>query len=91
MGFIDMSELLRRQFLITEKQIHKLNTLSHSESVSATEIVRRAIDAYDTNEDDMNTHELMTLVAGRLKEAIADTRKTRHRLDETLKQFEAKA
>ena len=38
-----MSTLLRRQYLVTEENVAKLNSLSAEEGVSATEIVRRAI------------------------------------------------
>jgi len=84
-----MSELLRRQYLVTEDNVAKLEDISEKEGVSATEIVRRAIDAYEPSEaEDMGMEELRELVSVRLKEAIEDTRKTRRRLDKTLKQLE---
>jgi len=87
-----MGELMRRQYLVTEEQISKLEDISRAEGVSATEIVRRAIEAYDTNDaDEMDAPELMALVSRRLKETIADTRKTRRRLSKTLKKLGAKS
>lgn len=83
-----MAELLRRQYLVTEDQVNKLEDISKSEGVSATEVVRRAIDAYHLNDaDEMDAPELMALVSSRLKEAIADTQKTRRRLNNTLKKL----
>jgi len=85
-----MAELMRRQYLVTEENISKLEDISTAEGVSATEIVRRAIDAYHPNDvDDLAAPELMELVAERLKEAVEDTRKTRRRLNKTLKKLES--
>jgi siroheme synthase (precorrin-2 oxidase/ferrochelatase) len=85
-----MAELMRRQYLVTEENISKLEKISSSEGVSATEIVRRAIDAYHPNDvDDLAAPELMELVSERLKEAVEDTRKTRRRLNKTLKKLES--
>lgn len=84
-----MAELMRRQYLVTEENISKLEDISNAEGVSATEIVRRAIDAYHPNDaDDLAAPELMELVSKRLKEAIADTQKTRRRLNKTLDKLE---
>ena len=84
-----MAELMRRQYLVTEENISKLEDISTAEGVSATEIVRRAIDAYHPNDaDDLAAPELMELVSKRLKEAIADTQKTRRRLNKTLNKLE---
>ena len=84
-----MSGLLRRQYLVTEDNVAKLESISEKEGVSATEIVRRAIDAYEPSKaEEMGMVELRELVSARLKEAIENTRKTRRRLDKTLKQLE---
>lgn len=84
-----MAELMRRQYLVTEENISKLEDISNAEGVSVTEIVRRAIDAYHPNDaDDLAAPELMELVSKRLKEAIADTQKTRRRLNKTLNKLE---
>jgi hypothetical protein len=39
--------LIRQQYLVPRRSVVKLKELSKAERVSATEIVRRAIDAYD--------------------------------------------
>jgi len=84
-----MAELMRRQYLVTEENISKLEDISNAEGVSVTEIVRRAIDAYHPNDaDDLAAPELMELVSERLKEAIADTQQTRRRLNKTLNKLE---
>ena len=87
-----MAELMRRQYLVTEEHINKLEDISKAEGVSATEVVRRAIDAYHSNDaDEMDAPELMALVSARLKETIVDTKKTRLRLHKTLKKLEARS
>ena len=87
-----MAELMRRQYLVTEDQVSKLEDISKAEGVSATEVVRRAIDAYHSNDaDEMAAPDLMALVSSRLKETIADTQKTRRRLTKTLKKLGAQS
>jgi predicted DNA-binding protein len=84
--------LVRKQFFISEKQTKKLEQIAKRENKSAAEIVRLAIDAYNPDAlDDMEESELMELVSLRLKETIADTRKTRKRLNKTLKEFGVEA
>ncbi len=81
-----MAELKRRQYLVTEENLSKLEKISKVEGVSATEIVRRAIDAYQPNEaDELDAPELMELVSARLKEAIAATQKANRVVSKTLK------
>jgi len=83
---IAMAELLRKQFLVTEANINKLTLISRSEGISATEVVRRAIDAYQPADaaDDAAPEELMELVAERLKEAIAATRASNRAVEQAL-------
>ena len=78
------SNLIRKQFLISNSQIKKLDRIARDKGFSSAEIVRQAIEAYDPDVE-MDTPELLELVAERVKEAIADTVKTRKRLNETLK------
>ena len=78
--------LVRKQFLISLHQIKKLELLAQREKTSAADIVRKAIDAYDPNKPkDMDEPELLELVSAMVKEAIADTQKTRSSLAKTLK------
>jgi uncharacterized membrane protein len=77
--------LIRKQFLIYPGQIEKIERLAKQENTSAAEMVRKAIDAYNPEiPADMGDHELMALVAARLKEAIADTVDTRRRVHAAL-------
>ncbi|WP_319521687.1 hypothetical protein [uncultured Desulfosarcina sp.] len=84
-------QLVRKQFLIYPGQIKKLNLLAKNRNTSAAEMVRKAIDAYDPDATgDLSESELLELVSTRVKEAIADTRKTRKQLERTLKLMNAK-
>jgi hypothetical protein len=77
--------LIRKQFLVSSRQVEKLSSLSVSEGKSEAEIVRLAIDAFEpTDVDDMHASELMTLVSQRLKEAIRSTQQANQRVAETL-------
>lgn len=83
-------DLVRKQFYISKNQTKKLAAIAKKHKKSSAEIVRLAIDAYNPEStNDMEASELMELVSARLKDAIADTRKTRMRLDKTLTKFEA--
>ena len=80
--------LVRKQYLISRKQIEKIETLAKKQKTSAAQLVRAAIDAYDPDVPmDMKETELLDLVSKRVKEAIADTQETRTRLGITLKQL----
>ena len=78
--------LVRKQFLISLDQIKKLELLAQREKTSAADMVRKAIDAYDPNKPkELDESELLELVSARVKEAIADTQKTRNSLAQTLR------
>lgn len=72
----DPNSLVRKQFLITKSQVEKLEKLAGGVGISATEVLRRAIDAYAPVQTtaDMEAPELLNLLQSRLKEAI-DTAK----------------
>jgi hypothetical protein len=72
----DPNSLVRKQFLITRSQVEKLEKLAGGVGISATEVLRRAIDAYAParTTTDMEAPELLNLLQSRLKEAI-DTAK----------------
>jgi hypothetical protein len=77
--------LVRKQYLISSSQVKKIELLAKKQNKSAAEMVRNAIDAFNPDVSmDMNESELLDLVSARVKEAIADTRKTRSRLQTTL-------
>jgi len=69
-------KLVRKQFLVSNRQVNKLSLLSESEGKSEAEIVRLAIDAFDPRGmSGIETPELMELVSNRLNEALLSTRK----------------
>ena len=83
--------LLRKQYLVTPDNVSKLEALAKANGTSATDIVRKAIDAYDPEGlDELGETDLMSLVSQRLKETIKDTQATRRRLNKTLKKLGAK-
>ena len=83
------NKLVRKQFLIHPDQIRKLQRLAKEGETSAAEMVRSAIDAYSPDVPvGMDDSELLALVSSRLKEAIADTRKTHKKLQKTFKTLE---
>jgi len=83
--------LVRKQYLVTEKNVKKLNRIAKTKGTSATEIVRQAIDAFDPESlNAAGESELMELVSARLKETITDTQATHKRLHKTLSRLEAK-
>ena len=82
--------LIRKQFLVSESNVIKLEKIARSNGTSATEIVRRAIDAYDPGSlHGLGESDLIDLVATRLQEATAQTRAVRKRLDKTLEKLGA--
>ena len=81
--------LVRKQYLITPRQIDKLKVLAKKQNTSAAEVVRMAIDAFDPDVPvDLKESELFDLVSARVKEAIKDTQETRNRLSKTLAALE---
>ncbi len=78
--------LIRKQYLMSDENINKVDRLARQSGTSSAQIVRLAVDAYDPDGElnAINDSELMDLVASRLKEAIRETRRTRKKLDKTL-------
>ncbi len=82
----DTLKLVRKQYLVSRKNVSKLERIAKRKGTSATAIVREAIEAYDPEGlDAVGESELMALVSTKLKEAIQDTQSTRKKLDKTLK------
>lgn len=83
--------LVRKQYLIAPSQIEKLQNLAKQQNTSAAAVVRMAIDAYNPDiPAEMDESELFELVSARVKDAIADTKATRKRLNKTLAALEGK-
>ena len=87
----DALQLIRKQYLVSKRNVVKLERLAKSKETSATAIVRAAIDAYDPEGPSaLGDNELMALVSTRLKEAIKDTQATRKKLNRSLKTLRMK-
>ena len=82
--------LVRKQYLVSERQVEKLKLIASREDQSEAEIVRRAIDAFDPDAvDEMDAPEFVALVAERLKEAVKSTRAARRKMEKTLQALDA--
>ncbi len=82
--------LVRKQFLVSESNIEKLKLVASAQGSSVTEVVRKAIDAYDpTGAETMEAPELMELVSEKLKEAIKSTKHANAVVSKTLKSIGA--
>jgi hypothetical protein len=82
---VAQSNYIRKQYLVSEGNVKKLERIAKTKGTSVTEIVRRAIDAFNPDSlDAADENELMELVSLRLKEAVAETKSTRQRLNKTL-------
>ena len=83
---VAQSNLVRKQFLISEESVAKLERLAETRHISASEVVRQAIESYDPYQSqEMEMPELMDLVSTRLKEAISSTQKANKKVASTLK------
>ena len=88
---VNTQPLIRKQYLVSQRNVSKLERLAKRKGTSATAIVREAIEAYNPEGlDVLGEQELMNLVASRLKDAIKDTQSTRQKLNRTLKRLEKK-
>ncbi len=86
-GFMrSQGNLVRKQYLVSEGNVKKLEELASVKGTSAADIVRHAIDAYDPQgAGEMDTPELMALVSQKLKEAVSATRKANRNVAKSLK------
>lgn len=82
--------LVRKQIMLSNANINKLEKIAKANNSSVAEIVRTAVESYDPDADDINMAELQEIVSIRLKEAIEDTAKTRKHLNKTLKALETR-
>ena len=81
--------LIRKQYLMSGQNIAKVERLAKKTGTSSAQIVRLAVEAYEPDKSAQKEEsDLIELVSSRLKEAIADTKKTRTRLDKALSKLE---
>ena len=82
-------KMVRKQYSIYPSQAEKLRLLAEQQNISAAEVLRQAIDAFDPHAvNDMSEPELLALARSRIKEAIAETITTRKRAEMTLDEIE---
>lgn len=78
-------KMVRKQYFIYPSQAEKLRLLAEQQNISAAEVVRQAIDAFDPQAvNAMREPELLALAHARIKEAIEETIATRRRVETTL-------
>lgn len=84
------TNLVRKQYLVSEDNVKKIEKLAGSRGTSAADIVRQAIEAYDPHgAGDMEAPDLMQLVHEKLKDAISATKKTNKKVAGVLKSLNA--
>ena len=76
--------LVRKQLMLSNTNVKKLEKIATDKKLSVSSVVRSAIDSFNPDGADLVASELMELVSSKLKEAIEDTANTRKRLDKTL-------
>ncbi len=78
-------KMIRKQFLVSPATAKRLEQIATERGTSASEVVRQAIDSFDTRSSEaMESPELMELVSKRLKEAIKATRNAHKAVSSTL-------
>ena len=91
MEILQNNNLVRKQLMLSDENIKKIEGIAKKQKQSVAKVVRSAIDSFNPNAvDSGDDSELMALVSLRLKEAIEDTSKTRKHLNKTLNKLEAK-
>jgi hypothetical protein len=91
MEALQNTNLIRKQIMLSDENIEKIEAIAKKQKLSVAKVVRTAIDSFNPNaEDSGDDSELMALVSLRLKEAIKDTAKTRKRLNKTLNKIESR-
>jgi hypothetical protein len=83
-----VDQLVRQQYLVPRRSVAKLRQLSKRQKVSATEIVRRAIEAYDPDTESQAAQE--TAALGLLAEVHGQLRKAMRRIDSGLGALQAR-
>jgi hypothetical protein len=83
-----IDQLVRQQYLVPRRSVTKLRQLSRQHKVSATEIVRRAIDAYDPASEELAVQEAAALDL--LAEVHGQLRKAMRRIDANMSALQAR-
>ena len=82
--------LIRKQVMLSNNNIVKLEKLSNKDKSSLSQVVRNAIDNFEPDDitSSPGVDELLDLVSVKLKSAISDTKRTRQLLSKTLTKIE---
>lgn len=84
------NNLVRKQIMLSNSNISKLEKIAKERGASVAEIVRLAVEDYNPMLQDMGDQELMSLVSTKLQEAIKDTDRVSRKVRKTIKEFEAR-
>jgi hypothetical protein len=82
--------LVRKQIMLSNSNISKLEKIASAHGSSMAEIVRLAVDRYDPNVEELGDQELMSMVSEKLKAAIKETQRVSRRVKKTVEMFEAR-
>lgn len=82
----DSQPLVRKQIMLSNENLEKLNSIAQKGKVSVAHVVRNAIDSYEPDSigDDRELRELVSLLNEKLDSAIEDTENTHAFLLDTL-------
>lgn len=85
------SNMVRKQVMMLPEHVKKIKVLAKKQKTSASDIVRRAVDAFDPDAlGGMDESELLELAHAKVREAITDTIQTREKVMAALDKLEAR-
>ena len=82
----ETQSLVRKQIMLSNENIKKLDLIAKKEKSSMAHVVRKAIDSYNpgAESEDAELVELVNLLNEKLEKTLADTEKTQSLLAQTL-------
>ncbi len=86
---METATLIKKNFYISAENIKKLTDIKNSSGQSAGETVRKAIDAFQTENTEQS--ELISIALDKIKEATAASQKTIERVDAVIRKIEERA
>lgn len=82
-------KLIRKHYLLSRENIEKVDRLAEAESCSAAEVVCKAIEAYESGQDEEGLEVLLNAVENSIAEAAKATRATNRKISQVLKRLGA--
>ena len=82
--------LVRKQIMLSNKNIKKLKSISKERGVSMAEVVRLAVEDYNTSKEEIGDQELMLLVSERLRQAIKEIERVSRKVRKTVAELESR-